>query len=533
MFKKFTRKASKGFSFAGLFVIAAVLATACTGQPPANQTMTVAALTQAVPNTGGTQPAATVPAGTPPSSTTQPGSGGSKATPVPGSSGGDISTVEVTEGNFYIKLSHNVVPPGKVTFDVTNQGPDAHEFVIFKTQLSQDNLPTQNGQINENASSVNKVEDHSQVPKGTSYTVTANLQPGHYVVVCNLPGHYLQGMHAELVVSQNAAATLTAQPPSSGGQGVASGGQSATPTPGGTQSAPSTTVGVILKEYEIYLNALSVQPGTIAFNVQNQGIGQDQLVIVKTSMSPDQLPLLNGTVDTSASGVNKIAQSQTIQPGKSTTFTAKLDPGSYVLYSGQEAHYNQGERIAFNVGSSGVPATGGQAQQATPTPTQAATQAPTQAASAASVAATAATPEVTPTVGPNATQVKVIEEDYSIFMNDVVLPAGQVQFQVRNIANMQHEFVVFQTDLKAGNLPVQNGQVVETAPQLNKMGEQDQFPGGQSRTLTLTLQPGHYVAICNIVGHYQQGMHIDFWVVGSQSALPSIPSTESSPAPSG
>ncbi len=339
-----------------------------------------------------------------------------QATPIPGTSGGSINTVDVTEGSYYIKLSHNTVQPGQVTFNVTNQGPDDHEFVIFKTQLAQDNLPTQKGQIDENASSVTKIEDHAQVPKGTSYTVSVNLQPGHYVVVCNLPGHYLQGMHAELVVSQNAAATLTAE----GGSTSA-----ATPTPKGAGQTPSAT---------------------------------------PTSSGPSATPTMTATA------------------------------------------------AATSATTAGVPATGG-------------TAAPTQAA-------TSGTPEVTPTLSANATKVNVVEKSYTIFIGKSVIPAGQVQFQLSTEANMQHEFVVFQTDLAANNLSVQNGQVVETSPQLNKMGEQDQYPGGESRTLTLTLQPSHYVAICNIVGHYQQGMHIDFWVT-SGGALLSIPSAGSAPSSGG
>jgi uncharacterized cupredoxin-like copper-binding protein len=30
--------------------------------------------------------------------------------------------------------------------------------------------------------------------------VTLNLKPGHYSLVCNLPGHYMQGMRADLTV---------------------------------------------------------------------------------------------------------------------------------------------------------------------------------------------------------------------------------------------------------------------------------------------------------------------------------------------
>ena len=35
---------------------------------------------------------------------------------------------------------------------------------------------------------------------------------------------------------------------------------------------------------------------------------------------------------------------------------------------------------------------------------------------------------------------------------------------------------------------------------------------GASKTLTLTLKKGKYVVICNVPGHYEQGMKGDFKV---------------------
>jgi uncharacterized cupredoxin-like copper-binding protein len=40
----------------------------------------------------------------------------------------------------------------------------------------------------------------------------------------------------------------------------------------------------------------------------------------------------------------------------------------------------------------------------------------------------------------------------------------------------------------------------------------DKIDVGQSSALTADLAPGHYVLMCNIVGHYQLGMHADFTV---------------------
>jgi uncharacterized cupredoxin-like copper-binding protein len=30
--------------------------------------------------------------------------------------------------------------------------------------------------------------------------LTVDLDPGNYVVICNIPGHYAAGMHAELTI---------------------------------------------------------------------------------------------------------------------------------------------------------------------------------------------------------------------------------------------------------------------------------------------------------------------------------------------
>jgi len=111
------------------------------------------------------------------------------------------------------------------------------------------------------------------------------------------------------------------------------------------------------------------------------------------------------------------------------------------------------------------------------------------------------------------TKVPVIEKSYAILMGQTTIPAGKVEFDLKNIANMPHEFVVFRTGFAPDQLPVSNGQVNEKAQGLKKIGEQDQYPAGQTRTLTVNLKPGYYVAICNIPGHYQQGMHIGFQVV--------------------
>jgi uncharacterized cupredoxin-like copper-binding protein len=47
---------------------------------------------------------------------------------------------------------------------------------------------------------------------------------------------------------------------------------------------------------------------------------------------------------------------------------------------------------------------------------------------------------------------------------------------------------------------------------MTSMGEVSELDAGKNGTLTVSLAAGHYVLICNIAGHYRQGMHVDFTV---------------------
>lgn len=413
--------------------------------------------------------------------------------------------VQVTEKDYTITLSTNVIQPGQVEFDLTNQGPSEHEFVIFKTDLAPDKLPTQNGIVDESASSLTKVFEQSQYAANTTKTVNVKLDAGNYVIICNLPGHYLQGMRAGLTVTADAAPTQTAV-------AAMAGRATATPaaTPSATAAQPSSgseaqgvSVSVIEKNFDIFVDRDSVPSGMVTFNLRNEGVSEHEFVIFKTDLPADNLPVKDAQVQENASNLQKIDEQQQFPPGETRQLSVHLDPGHYVLLCNLPDHYQRGMRIDFTVTSENSTAS---SSSATPTP------------------------EPTPTTGETAVTISVLEQNYGIYLNQVTAPAGQVTFDLSNLGPDQHEFVIFKTDLAPDKLPVENGQVNESASSLQKIDEQQEYPSGETRTLTVNLDPGHYVLICNIVGHYQQGMHIGFTVAdssGSDSSTTPVPeSTE-------
>jgi len=100
----------------------------------------------------------------------------------------------------------------------------------------------------------------------------------------------------------------------------------------------------------------------------------------------------------------------------------------------------------------------------------------------------------------------------SIQLDTDAAKPGRVTFEVTNAAdsNTEHEFVVLRTDADEARLPVQNGQVIES--RFRKIGEVEDVRARSTKRLSLKLEPGRYVLICNRPGHYAMGMHKSFVV---------------------
>jgi len=85
--------------------------------------------------------------------------------------------------------------------------------------------------------------------------------------------------------------------------------------------------------------------------------------------------------------------------------------------------------------------------------------------------------------------------------------ARRVTFHVRNTGRITHEFVVLRTSKPAAAL-AKGGRADETG----NVGEIGDLKPGASKSLALSLRPGHYALVCNLPGHYLAGQHADFTV---------------------
>jgi len=112
------------------------------------------------------------------------------------------AVVHVDEHDFGIDVKQTQLHAGNYVFVDSNHGPSQHELVMWKTKDAADALPRDGNDVNEDSSALESVLDSgSSLAPGETRLLTANLVPGHYVIVCNLPGHYHAGMHVDITVT--------------------------------------------------------------------------------------------------------------------------------------------------------------------------------------------------------------------------------------------------------------------------------------------------------------------------------------------
>ena len=123
------------------------------------------------------------------------------------SSGPTAGPISATVKEWSITLSSTNIKAGSVTFNLKNDGDKDHEFVIVKTDLAADKLPTKDtGEVDEEGTGFTAVDEAEDILSGSSdRTLTVNLPAGRYVVFCNVYAdelsHYQKGMHLAFTVS--------------------------------------------------------------------------------------------------------------------------------------------------------------------------------------------------------------------------------------------------------------------------------------------------------------------------------------------
>jgi hypothetical protein len=157
--------------------------------------------------------------------------------------------LDVTIKDFKVLPSVDATEPGTVTFDIWNEGPTTHEFVVAEIgdslrggdrsssyggasstssrgygygaasssgygsdsdtdggAASDDTsdrtlLPIADDGLSVDEDAIDVVDELEEILDGDRDPLTLSLDPGTYVLFCNLEGHYLAGMYATIQVA--------------------------------------------------------------------------------------------------------------------------------------------------------------------------------------------------------------------------------------------------------------------------------------------------------------------------------------------
>lgn len=108
-------------------------------------------------------------------------------------------------------------------------------------------------------------------------------------------------------------------------------------------------------------------------------------------------------------------------------------------------------------------------------------------------------------------------DEYTLVADDTAVPAGTVTFETRNEGAVEHELLVVRTDLEPEKLPLGlEGPAVDLAGEVvlgkahshhapDGTGPGRHVAAGRSRAESVVLEPGRYVLLCSLPGHYQAG----------------------------
>lgn len=101
-------------------------------------------------------------------------------------------------------------------------------------------------------------------------------------------------------------------------------------------------------------------------------------------------------------------------------------------------------------------------------------------------------------------QLLVEMTDYKVVANVATVRAGETKIGVRNRGSQPHDLVVLRTDLAPDKLPYDIGRAKADEPGL--VVRSNELRAGGTAAVTVKLEPGQYVLICNVAGHYGLGM---------------------------
>ena len=251
---------------------------------------------------------------------------------------------------------------------------------------------------------------------------------------------------------------------------------------GGPDAAPvvSNKITGSVEEWKVNVSAQSAEAGEVIFAMANYGSVQHEFLVTKTSYEPGKIPIgSNNRFDEEDKGLSVVDEIPEWAVNESKVLKVNLEAGTYELLCNIEGHYGNGMHTSFTV----VPAEEPVAESTVPE---------TEVVSN----------DITGSV-----------QEWAVGVSAHEAKAGDVKFTMDNQGTIPHEFIIVKTDFAPGKIPLgPDNRFNEDGEGVFVPGEISEWNPGTTGTVTLKLDAGNYQLLCNIAGHYANGMYTQLTV---------------------
>ena len=246
---------------------------------------------------------------------------------------------------------------------------------------------------------------------------------------------------------------------------------------GGPDAAPvvSNKITGSVQEWKVNVSAQSAEAGDVEFAIANFGTIQHEFLVTKTSYEPGKIPVgSEGKFDEEDKGVSVVDEISEWPINESKVLSVKLEVGTYELLCNIPGHYTAGMHTSLTV----VPSTAKVTETTMPAPA-------------------VVSNDISGTV-----------KEWAVAIDAAEAKAGDVKFTMKNEGAVPHEFIIVKTEFAPGKIPLgPDNRFNEDGEGVFVPGEISEWQPGTTGTVTLKLDAGNYQLLCNIAGHYANGMY--------------------------
>ena len=114
---------------------------------------------------------------------------------------GMMDMANMSTGTMGITADVAEVPAGNVTFAVTNDSKDIiHEMILARVAAGMTELPYLKDEMRVDEETTDHLGEVSELDPGKAGSLTVDLTAGTYIIYCNIPGHFVDGMWTLITV---------------------------------------------------------------------------------------------------------------------------------------------------------------------------------------------------------------------------------------------------------------------------------------------------------------------------------------------